>query len=223
MRDSSGMWMASRRRLLIGLGVPGAQVAFEDLSARVLGQGGGEEEEEEEEEAFGYLKTSKMLRAVPAKFIGRELGAGLAHNHRGDGFDPLGVGYSEHGDLGHAWVKVDRLFDFAAGHQLQSGQAVPLASFPEGDYRLEIKVIDELSSKSVTRNVNFTVASTATTEPTALAPAGVNPVPGPAATAASTPKESAAPGPRVILAETRPLIKGGAGYRRTLLVLHRTL
>ena len=24
-------------------------------------------------------------------------------------------------------------FDFAAGHQLQSGQAVPLASFPEGD------------------------------------------------------------------------------------------
>ena len=49
-------------------------------------------------------------------------------------------------------------FDFAAGHQLQSGQAVPLASFPEGDYRLEIKVTDKTSGKSLTRDVNFTVA-----------------------------------------------------------------
>lgn len=48
-------------------------------------------------------------------------------------------------------------FDLAAGHQLQSGQAVPLASFPEGDYRLEIKVTDKLASKSLTRDVNFTV------------------------------------------------------------------
>jgi hypothetical protein len=49
-------------------------------------------------------------------------------------------------------------FDIAAGHQLQSGQAVPLASFPEGDYRLEIKVTDKIANKSVTRDVNFTVA-----------------------------------------------------------------
>ena len=48
-------------------------------------------------------------------------------------------------------------FDMAAGHQLQSGQAVPLASFPEGEYRLEIKVTDKLANKSLTRNVNFTV------------------------------------------------------------------
>ena len=48
-------------------------------------------------------------------------------------------------------------FDFTAGHQLQSGQAVPLASFPEGDYRLEIKITDKLAAKSLTRNVNFTV------------------------------------------------------------------
>jgi len=48
-------------------------------------------------------------------------------------------------------------FDFAAGHQLQSGQAVPLASFPEGDYRLEIKITDKLAAKSLIRNVNFTV------------------------------------------------------------------
>jgi hypothetical protein len=48
-------------------------------------------------------------------------------------------------------------FDFAAGHQLQSGQAVPLASFPAGDYRLEIKVTDKLANKSLTRDVNFTV------------------------------------------------------------------
>jgi hypothetical protein len=49
-------------------------------------------------------------------------------------------------------------FDFAAGHQLQAGQAVPLGSFPEGDYRLEIKVTDKLANKSVTRDINFSVA-----------------------------------------------------------------
>lgn len=48
-------------------------------------------------------------------------------------------------------------FDMAAGHQLQSGQAVPLASFPEGDYRLEIKITDNISKKTLTRDVNFTV------------------------------------------------------------------
>ncbi len=48
-------------------------------------------------------------------------------------------------------------FDLAAGHQLQSGQAVPLASFPEGDYRLEIKVTDKIANKTLTRDVNFTV------------------------------------------------------------------
>jgi len=48
-------------------------------------------------------------------------------------------------------------FDVNA-HQLQAGQAVPLASFPEGTYRLEIKVTDKLANKSITRDVNFTVA-----------------------------------------------------------------
>jgi len=50
-----------------------------------------------------------------------------------------------------------REWDAAAGHQLQSGQAVPLASFPEGDYRLEIKVTDKIANKSLTRDVNFSV------------------------------------------------------------------
>jgi len=49
-------------------------------------------------------------------------------------------------------------FDFAAGHQLQTGQAVPLGSFPEGDYRLEIKITDKIANKSLTREVNFSVA-----------------------------------------------------------------
>jgi hypothetical protein len=49
-------------------------------------------------------------------------------------------------------------FDVSAGHQLQAGQAVPLASFPEGDYRLEIKVTDKLGNHSLTRDVNFTVS-----------------------------------------------------------------
>jgi hypothetical protein len=49
-------------------------------------------------------------------------------------------------------------FDVTAGHQLQAGQGVPLASFPEGDYRLEIKVTDKIASKSLTREVNFSVS-----------------------------------------------------------------
>ena len=48
-------------------------------------------------------------------------------------------------------------FDPAQGHQLQSGQAVPLATFPEGDYRLEIKVTDKIANKSLTRDVSFAV------------------------------------------------------------------
>lgn len=49
-------------------------------------------------------------------------------------------------------------FDLAAGHQLQTGQTVPLASFPEGEYRLEIKVTDKVANKVVLRDVNFSVA-----------------------------------------------------------------
>jgi hypothetical protein len=50
-------------------------------------------------------------------------------------------------------------FDMAQGHQLQTGQAVPLASFPDGDYRLEIKVTDKIANKSLTRDINFTVTA----------------------------------------------------------------
>jgi hypothetical protein len=48
-------------------------------------------------------------------------------------------------------------FSVAAGHQLPGSLVVPLTSFPAGDYRLEIKVTDKASGKSVTQNVNFTV------------------------------------------------------------------
>jgi hypothetical protein len=48
-------------------------------------------------------------------------------------------------------------FDADMGHQLQTGQGVPLQSFDEGDYRLEIKVTDNKAQKSVTRDVLFTV------------------------------------------------------------------
>jgi hypothetical protein len=37
------------------------------------------------------------------------------------------------------------------------GIEVPLTSFPEGDYRLEIKISDKASGKTVTKDVNFTV------------------------------------------------------------------
>jgi len=51
-------------------------------------------------------------------------------------------------------------FSVVEGHQLQAGQGVPLASFPEGEYRLEIKVTDKIANKSLTRDVNFTVSGT---------------------------------------------------------------
>jgi hypothetical protein len=48
-------------------------------------------------------------------------------------------------------------FDLVAGHLLQSSIQVPLASFPAGDYRLEIKITDKVANKTVTRDVNFSV------------------------------------------------------------------
>lgn len=41
---------------------------------------------------------------------------------------------------------------------LPSGQAVPLGSFPEGDFRLEIKITDNASEQTLTRDVNFSVS-----------------------------------------------------------------
>jgi hypothetical protein len=48
-------------------------------------------------------------------------------------------------------------FDMAAGHQLPGSLVVPLATFPPGDYRLEIKVTDKPSGKTLTRDVTFSV------------------------------------------------------------------
>ena len=48
-------------------------------------------------------------------------------------------------------------FDVAAGHQLPGSLVVPLASFPLGDFRLEIKLTDRISGKTLTQNLSFTV------------------------------------------------------------------
>lgn len=50
-------------------------------------------------------------------------------------------------------------FDIKAGHQLLGGQGIPLASFPEGDYRLEIKITDKVTGKTKVENVQFTVTA----------------------------------------------------------------
>lgn len=50
-------------------------------------------------------------------------------------------------------------FDVAAGHQLPGSLALPLSSFPEGDYRLEVKVNDKTSGKTVTREATFSVVA----------------------------------------------------------------
>ncbi|MBS1819545.1 MAG: hypothetical protein JSU08_16550 [Acidobacteria bacterium] len=49
-------------------------------------------------------------------------------------------------------------FDATAG--MTNGQTIPLASFPEGDYRMEIRVTDKLASRSITRDVKFSVSGT---------------------------------------------------------------
>jgi hypothetical protein len=50
-------------------------------------------------------------------------------------------------------------FDVAAGHQLPGSLVVPLASFPEGDYRLEIKINDKISGKMLTQTASFSVVA----------------------------------------------------------------
>jgi hypothetical protein len=84
----------------------------------------------------------------------------------------VSVEYNFHSKAGNDWKFFNKTnpqnlnaqtlppqFDLAAGHQLQSGQAVPLASFPEGDYKLEIKITDKIANKSLTRDVFFTVTA----------------------------------------------------------------
>jgi hypothetical protein len=50
-------------------------------------------------------------------------------------------------------------FDPTAGQPLMAGQGVPLASFPEGEYRMLIKVTDIVTGKSIERDVSFSVVS----------------------------------------------------------------
>jgi hypothetical protein len=50
-------------------------------------------------------------------------------------------------------------FDPALGHQLVAGQSLPLGSFPDGEFRLEIKVVDKLSGKTITHTVQFFVTT----------------------------------------------------------------
>ena len=50
-------------------------------------------------------------------------------------------------------------FDPALGHQLVAGQSLPLGSFPDGEYRLEIKISDKLSGKTITHKVQFFVTT----------------------------------------------------------------
>ena len=49
-------------------------------------------------------------------------------------------------------------FDYAGGHQLLAGQVVPLSSFPEANYRLEISITDRTNDATLTRNVDFSVS-----------------------------------------------------------------
>jgi hypothetical protein len=45
----------------------------------------------------------------------------------------------------------------AATSSIQAGQGIPLQSFPEGSYRLEVKITDKQSTKVLTQSINFSV------------------------------------------------------------------
>jgi hypothetical protein len=48
-------------------------------------------------------------------------------------------------------------FDPAAGQPVLAGQGVPLTDFPEGDYRLAVRVTDLVAGRSIERHLGFTV------------------------------------------------------------------
>jgi hypothetical protein len=48
-------------------------------------------------------------------------------------------------------------FDLAAGYQVTSGPTVPLGSFPEGAFRVEVKITDKLANKILTKDLNITI------------------------------------------------------------------
>jgi hypothetical protein len=50
-------------------------------------------------------------------------------------------------------------WDASLGHPLPAGLSIPLGSFDEGEYRLEIKVTDKLSGKTITHEVKFFVTA----------------------------------------------------------------
>jgi hypothetical protein len=50
-------------------------------------------------------------------------------------------------------------FSLAVGHLVTGSLSIPLGSFEATDYRLEIKITDKVSGKSVTENVQFNVGA----------------------------------------------------------------
>ena len=55
-------------------------------------------------------------------------------------------------------------FDPTAGQPLMAGQGVPLAAFPEGEYRLSIQVTDIVTGRTIVRDVSFSVVAAAADE-----------------------------------------------------------
>jgi hypothetical protein len=49
-------------------------------------------------------------------------------------------------------------FDVDQGHQLVGSLNLPVSAFEAGDYRLAIKVTDNVSGKTLEHDVNFVVA-----------------------------------------------------------------
>ena len=96
-------------------GVGRAQLALEDLSARVLGQLVGDDD------VARGLEAGEAVAAEARDLLGGQLVAGARHDDGGDGLDPARVRDAEHGRLGHRRVRVDDLLDLARGDVLAAG------------------------------------------------------------------------------------------------------
>jgi hypothetical protein len=89
----------------------------------------------------------------------RRSGAGSPAGGGGAGQARAGEQYFNRTDPQRFTPALMGAFDPRSGEPVMAGQVVPLGGFEEGEYRLDVQVLDLLSGKSISRDVVFTVGS----------------------------------------------------------------
>lgn len=133
----------------------------------------GAEQQQENPYTFGILKVvpssdTKLPKGGELQFVFWVYGASQDANRKPD----VLIEYSFHQKTAEGEKYFNKTapqmlnaqtlppqFDLSAGHQLLGNLSVPLASFPAGDYRIEIKVTDKPTGKTLTQNLTFSVVA----------------------------------------------------------------